>query len=62
MRKMGLAAAVAVVLLAAACGGEPESDSEPEAAYGARSCSSYVGRMDDTERWDAAEELLLQAK
>lgn len=61
MRRVGLAVAAAVVLLSTACGGSDDAGDEP-VPYGARSCSDWAGRMDDAERWDAAETLLMNAK
>ncbi|GAA2610967.1 MULTISPECIES: hypothetical protein [Streptomyces] len=63
MRKVQLTvAAAAVVLLATACGGGGDGDDQRAPAPGARSCSAWVGQMDESERWSAAEELLLNAK
>lgn len=61
MRRAGVAVAAAVAaVLVSACGGS-EGGEEP-VPYGARSCSDWAGRMDGTERWDAAETLLVSAK
>lgn len=63
MRRSGLAvAAAAVVVLVSACGGSGDGGESSSVPYGARTCSDWAGRMDDTERWDAAEELLVNAK
>jgi hypothetical protein len=63
MRRAGLAVVAAVVVLVSGCGGSDDGGGESSSVpYGARTCSDWSGRMDDTERWDAAEELLVNAK
>ncbi|POX63546.1 hypothetical protein C3492_10320 [Streptomyces sp. Ru62] len=63
MRRVGQLLAGAVLLVAAAgCGGDSDNDKGGGVPYGAQTCSDYVGRLSDGERWDAAEELLIQAK
>ncbi|MER6821297.1 hypothetical protein ABT316_17375 [Streptomyces cellulosae] len=63
---MGLAVAAVVMLVGAvsACGEDSDDsgDGQSSVPYGARTCSDWAGRMDESERWDAAEELLINAK
>lgn len=65
MRRAGLLVAVVAVVAATvtACGGDDSGGGEQSSMpYGAQSCSDWTGRLSETERWDAAEELLIQAK
>jgi hypothetical protein len=65
MRRVGLLlAAVATVCAATACssGSGDGSSKDASVSYGAQSCSDWTGRLGDSERWDAAEELLTSAK
>jgi hypothetical protein len=64
MRRVGLVVSAAVLAATVtACGGSDEGGGEEApVAYGALSCSTWTGRLSDEERWDAAEELLIQAK
>ncbi|MFE5853523.1 hypothetical protein ACFQ61_09965 [Streptomyces sp. NPDC056500] len=62
-------AAVAVVAIGAALWtapasfwGSEDSSDESKGAWSEATCSDWAGRMDDTERWDAAETLLIEAK
>lgn len=60
-RRVGLLL-VGAVLVAAAVGCSSDSDDSGGVSYGAQTCSDYAGRLSDSERWDAAEELLINAK
>lgn len=64
MRKAGVfVAAVAVAVAATGCSSGSGGDGKGSSvAYGAQSCSDWTGRLSSDERWDAAEELLVQAK
>ncbi|MET7814285.1 hypothetical protein ABZT26_25980 [Streptomyces sp. NPDC005395] len=60
---MNLAVAAATLaVLTTACGGSDDNSEGDSVPWGARTCSDWVGRMDDTDRWDAAEMLLTAAK
>lgn len=68
MRKADLIACGAIAAVVLSCvvafGGSSEGDSGDggDASYGAMTCSDWAGRLSDGERWDAAEELLVEAK
>lgn len=63
MHRVGLiVAAVVLASSTVACGGGSDDDKESSVPYGAQTCSDWAGRMSDTEHWDAAEELLTNAK
>src|SRR3954462_1273351 len=66
MGRISLFAAAAVVVLACpgpACGSDSDDSGDTSAVpYGAQTCSDWAGRMSDSEHWDAAEELLTNAK
>ncbi|MEU0072165.1 hypothetical protein ABZ027_21845 [Streptomyces sp. NPDC006332] len=63
MRRTGLIIATVAVLAATvtACGGSGGGE-DSAVPYGAQSCSDWTGRLADSGRWDAAEELLTAAK
>ncbi|MER6627929.1 hypothetical protein ABT301_06785 [Streptomyces sp. NPDC000987] len=65
MRRAGLIMSTVAVLasLVTACGSDSDDDSkDTSVAYGAQTCSDWAGHMDDSEHWDAAKELLTNAK
>ncbi|QDN94912.1 hypothetical protein FNV58_00870 (plasmid) [Streptomyces sp. RLB1-9] len=63
MRRVGLLlGAVAVVLAASGCSSGSGDDKGSSAPYGAQSCSDWAGDLSDSQRWDAAKELLTNAK
>lgn len=55
-------AAVAAVVAWSSGSGDGGGEESSTVAYGARSCSAWAGQMDESERWSAAEELLMNAK
>lgn len=60
--KAGRAVVVGLLMvLAVGCGEEDSADSGT-AAYGARSCATWLSNMDDSELLDGAKEMLLNAK
>lgn len=65
-RRVGLFVAAVAVVAAAATGCSSDSGDDgggfSSVPYGARTCSDWAGRLSDSERWDAAEELLKSAK
>ncbi|MEU9405680.1 hypothetical protein AB0E08_08235 [Streptomyces sp. NPDC048281] len=64
MRRAGLLAVAAVMAGAlAGCGssGSDDGASSP-VAYGAQTCSDWAVHLSDSERWDAASTLLVNAK
>lgn len=64
MRRAGLLLASIVLAVAAvACGSDSGDDGKDSSVpYGAQSCSDWSGHMSDSERWDAATELLTNAR
>jgi hypothetical protein len=65
MRRAGLIMSTVAVLasLVTACGSDSDDGSKDSSVpYGAQTCSDWAGHLSDSERWDAAEELLTQAK
>jgi hypothetical protein len=64
MRRAGLLLAAAVLgASAVACGSGSGGDSKDSSVpYGAQTCSDWAGHLDSSQRWDAATELLANAK
>ncbi|MGA5598478.1 hypothetical protein ACPCSE_30010 [Streptomyces cellulosae] len=62
MRKAWAAVAAAVVMCSTAACGSGDQDEQGAPPPGARTCSDWAGRMDESEQWDAAEELMAGAR
>ncbi|MFF0285029.1 hypothetical protein [Streptomyces sp. NPDC005262] len=60
--KVGRAAVVGLLLVLAVGCGEDDSAESGTAAYGARSCATWLADMDDGDRFLGAKEMLLNAK
>jgi hypothetical protein len=57
-----LLAAVVLAASAVACGSSSGDGKDSSVPYGAQTCSDWAGHLSDSERWDAAQELLANAK
>lgn len=62
MRRRWAAVAAAVMMCSAAACGSGETDEQGAPPPGARTCSDWAGRMDESEQWDAAEQLMAGAR